>query len=394
MPLSVNQLTKSIFQSDQRLELQLPTFSPEAMNYSVGKALAFPASQNEAMRAFGVPDSALRDFRILSRPCSVVRDVTISALNVLDGASDKSSRDTRLIMTGPTGCGKSYLLLQTVEYAAHSDWIVMYIPRGLHLVDSSKDYAYDARTRTYSQPAYSDQLLRRFLSVNERLIETLKTREHVSLEDAPVPAGSPLSELVKAGVQNPVNAPVVLAVLMDELSHQSTYPVLLAVDDMQAMYGYSLYRDAHYRQIMAQHLAIPRMILEYASGKKAFPRGAVMGAAGTQHTAFKMPLELCEALGLPPPRPAGPYTKRSPETTEFARGLKNFPVSPRMSVSEAASLFEVWMQDKALHTGEVRVNDELRSVPNDELFMSKYAEADGNPRAFVQNGLLATQMTL
>lgn len=86
-----------------------------------------------------------------------------------------------------------------------------------------------------------------------------------------------------------------------------------------------------------------------------------MGAAGTQHTAFKMPLELCEALGLPPPRPAGPYTKRSPETTEFARGLKNFPVSPRMSVSEAASLFEVWMQDKALHTGEVRVNDELRS---------------------------------
>ena len=30
---------------------------------SVGKALAFPTSKNEAMRAFGVPDSILRDVR-------------------------------------------------------------------------------------------------------------------------------------------------------------------------------------------------------------------------------------------------------------------------------------------------------------------------------------------
>ena len=39
----------------------------EVMNSSsVGKALAFPTSQNEAMRAFGVPDSILRDVRPLA----------------------------------------------------------------------------------------------------------------------------------------------------------------------------------------------------------------------------------------------------------------------------------------------------------------------------------------
>ncbi|TFY69289.1 hypothetical protein EVJ58_g499 [Rhodofomes roseus] len=394
-PLPTNQLTKSIFKTGERVELELPTFSPKVMNDdSVGRVLAFPKAKNEAMRAFGVPESALHDFRILSRPCSVVRDVTISTFNVLDAAGQKSSRDTRLMMTGPTGCGKSYLLLQTVEYAAHSDWIVLYIPRGLSLVDSSRDYAYDLRTQTYLQPEFSAQLLRRFLSVNERLTNMLKTREQVPLQGRSVPAGSRLTALVKAGVDDVNNAPVVLSVLIDELSQQSTHPVLLAVDDMQAMYGYSMYRDPHYRQIMAQHLAIPRMILQYASGKKAFPRGAVIGAAGTQHTAFKMPLELCEALGLPPPRSTGPYAKRSSDIVEFARGLQNLPVSPRMSVSEAASLFEVWMQDNALHTGQVRVDDELRSMPNDELFMTKYAEADGNPRAFVRNGLLATQSTI
>lgn len=56
------------------------------------------------------------------------------------------------------------------------------------------------------------------------------------------------------------------------------YPVLLAVDDIQAMYGYSMYRDLHYRQVMAQHLAIPRMILEFASGRKAFVRPTFLNA--------------------------------------------------------------------------------------------------------------------
>ena len=58
------------------------------------------------------------------------------------------------------------------------------------------------------------------------------------------------------------------------MSELRRHPVLLAVDDIQAMYGYSTYRDLHYRQLMAQHLAIPRMILEFASGRKAFVRPA------------------------------------------------------------------------------------------------------------------------
>ena len=73
-----------------------------------------------------------------------------------------------------------------------------------------------------------------------------------------------------------------------------------------------------------------------------------------------MPVELREALGLPEIRPAGPYTKRSPDIVEFARGIKSFPVPSRISVGEAASLFELWMQDKALHSGEIVVDNEFR----------------------------------
>lgn len=92
---------------------------------------------------------------------------------------------------------------------------------GVKLVNSSSLYTYDRRTQTYLQPEYSDQLLRRFLSVNEQLIRDIKTQGAHTLEDGAVPAGTSLANLVKAGAEKPGNAPLVLAALMDELSQQT-----------------------------------------------------------------------------------------------------------------------------------------------------------------------------
>lgn len=47
-------------------------------------------------------------------------------------------------------------------------------------------------------------------------------------------------------------------------------PVLLAIDDLQALYGTSLCRDPEFNHIRALHLSMPRQILEYASGNSAF----------------------------------------------------------------------------------------------------------------------------
>ena len=84
-------------------------------------------------------------------------------------------------------------------------------------------------------------------------------------------------------------------------------------------------------------------------------RGAVFGALSTGNTQFQLPIELREALGLPSDRPIGPYVKRSPPLVEYAQGLQNLPVPPSFSVNEAASIFEVWMQNNALHTREYRL---------------------------------------
>lgn len=46
--------------------------------------------------------------------------------------------------------------------------------------------------------------------------------------------------------------------------------MLLAVDDFQALYCDSTYRDPLFARIKSYHLSMARLLLEYTSGKKAF----------------------------------------------------------------------------------------------------------------------------
>lgn len=48
--------------------------------------------------------------------------------------------------------------------------------------------------------------------------------------------------------------------------------MLLAVDDFQALYCMSLYRDTFFKPVKAYHLSLPRTLLEFANGKRSFVR--------------------------------------------------------------------------------------------------------------------------
>ncbi|KAI0358308.1 hypothetical protein OH77DRAFT_1421633 [Trametes cingulata] len=379
-PMSVNNLTHPVFQSEQRMQLQLPLFRPEAITPTAAtQALAFPQDESKALKAYGLPTNILVDYLLLSKPCSVVREATVTVLDQLDQAAGSSSKDTRVVFTGKPGCGKSYLLLQAVQYAIQKQWISLYIPRAINLVNSSTAYAYDPRTQTYGQPAFAQQLLKRFVDVNEALVRPLTVQESYPFDERSIGSGAPFLDLISVGLEYQHQAPTVLSALLDELAKQTQYPVLLAIDDFQALYCTSAYRDPFFKTIKAYHLTLPRMLLEFASGKRAFARGAVFGALSSQNTVYRPPLELIEALGLEPDRPSNPYVRREAELIEYAQGLKNFPVPERLTVDEAASIFDVWHQVKALH------------IPRgDEMFLAKYTEAGGNAREFVKKGLLQT----
>lgn len=79
-------------------------------------------------------------------------------------------------------------------------------------------------------------------------------------------------------------------------------------------------------------------------------RGAVVGALSASNTTFCAPVELQESLKLDNGT-VGPYTKRSPVLMSYAGGLTKIPVPEALSEPEAASLFDVWMKDKAISRG-------------------------------------------
>jgi Mitochondrial ribosomal death-associated protein 3 len=62
------------------------------------------------------------------------------------------------------------------------------------------------------------------------------------------------------------------ALMYNNFHTQNCYrhPVLLAVDDFQALYSRSNYRDPDFNPIQSHHLSTPRMLLEYAAGLKSF----------------------------------------------------------------------------------------------------------------------------
>ncbi|KAF8141850.1 mitochondrial ribosomal death-associated protein 3-domain-containing protein [Boletus edulis] len=381
LPMPTSQLTHPLFQPDHLSRLTLQPFHPETITPAVvSQALKFPHNDKDPFRIFGLPRNLLVEFRILSAPCSVVRNVTIDVVNRLDTASQASSANHRLVFTGATGCGKSVLLLQALQYCHARDWIVFYFPRAVNLVNSTTTYAYDVRTRLYQQATFAFQTLQRFLTVNSHRLDQLKTTVDVELERrATIPVGTPLSDLVRAGIKERALAPTILMALMEELQKQTEFPVLLAVDDFQAIYCKTKYRDPQFSTIKPYHLSMPRLLLEFASGQRQFARGAVLGALSTTNVEFRLPLELAEALGVPPVSYDGPYIKRSSTLQTYSKGLERVIVPDALTVQEAMEVFDLWSKDNA-----------MPSAPTDELFLSKYSESCGNARDFVWKGLLTS----
>lgn len=68
------------------------------------------------------------------------------------------------------------------------------------------------------------------------------------------------------------------------------------------------------------------------------------------NTTFGAPVELQESLKLGHGT-TSPYIKRSPELVSYAEGLTNVRIPESLAVPEAASVFDVWMKDRAISSG-------------------------------------------
>ncbi|KAF8889525.1 mitochondrial ribosomal death-associated protein 3-domain-containing protein [Gymnopilus junonius] len=360
---------------------------------SVGKILQITPPENDPVRIFGLPRRLHFEYRILTKPYTVVRQVTKDTVSLLTKARKQPSSENRVVLTGRAGCGKSVLMLQAVEHCARDGWVVIYIPRGIKLVDSTSSYIYDLRSQTYLQPGYSFQILQRMLTVNREALQRIQLAEDLVLEKSALPKGTTLEKVIEFTIadkaRNVPQAAQILDAVMRALDVQKDFPVLLAVDEFQALYGKSAYRDPHFQTIQPYHLSVPRLIMEYANGKRSFTRGAVIGSLSLSQTNFVLPVELHDALDLEDldAYPISPFAKRNREMMVYTEGLKKLAVPEKLTLEEAIGVFEVWKGTEVIGTGTASSADNFFY---DEAFLGKYTESGGNARDFVWKGILGS----
>lgn len=284
------------------------------------------------------------------------------------------------MLSGPAGCGKSVTLFQTAEYCAANGWFVIYVPRAIDWVNSTKPFAFDAASQSFMQHTLAQDLLKQIAAFNSEALASLSVPTEITFARTTVAKDAPLRELVAVGCNDPNVATSVLRQTLDILGKQDKVPVLLAVDDFQALYRPSSYRDPQYRHIQALHLSMPRLILEYASGQASFARGAIVGAVSQTNREFPVPVELQDALGQTPLNKASTtWMRRNAEYARAAEGLRPIDVPAQLNAQEAGALVEVWAQSGSLH-----------SDLNDSLFLAKLAETGGNAREFIRRGYLSS----
>jgi small subunit ribosomal protein S29 len=74
---------------------------------------------------------ATGQFDLVKPAALVVREPTVSLLERIDKAITTPSAQSRIVLTGDSGSGKSAVLLQTVSHCLSAGWVVIYVPKGI-----------------------------------------------------------------------------------------------------------------------------------------------------------------------------------------------------------------------------------------------------------------------
>lgn len=362
----------------------LPLLHAESLTpSSAGQNFAFSDATLAAFKSFGLPQELQREFATQPKPRSLVRKQTLDLLDKLDAAS-KGQKGVSVVLDGQRGSGKSMLLAQSIAYALDEGWVVISVPRAVNLIDSSTLYTYNANHKAYLQPGATKQLLEAVLKVNGSSLKQIKTTEAVEVDGGKIDAGTSLDAVIKRAVEDSTSAgtrQTLLELTLKTLASQTERPVLIAVDDAQSLFRTSLYRDPDFIPLESFELGLPRALLSLlTSPSSSLKRGAFISALSTSHTEFLAPPELQIAISEKASSPLvtqaiNAYTKLHPQHLEHARQVVRkaevVDTSKPLSKGEAAAIF-------------AQLKEERRhwSAVNDELFLEKLVESNGNARLF------------
>jgi small subunit ribosomal protein S29 len=130
-------------------------------------------------------------------------------------------------------------------------------------------------------------------------------------------------------------------------------PVLLAIDEAQALFMRSDYRSPQFDYLESYALSLPRLLLDYVSGRKSFNKGAILTAISLSTARHAPPKDIYAAVPNLTKAPViTPYDNVNEHYVEAAKGLEVFNVGDRLDLQEARGILDLCQQRKFVFGGQ------------------------------------------
>ena len=283
-----------------------------------GQMLGIPGpvvDQLRAVEAFKVSQG----WGLFRRPGTLIRKETLAYGKLFDSLNSlPTCQNTRRILVGEKGSGKSMLLLQAMSMAFLKDWIVISIPDGkspfLHVLEhivSNWQLLLTAIDLTnghtsysplpgstpiqYVQKTYLTTFLSSIVRSNNSILANLTlAHTHTLPGNTSLQSNLSLSRLVSLGASDPELAWPIFLALWRELSTPSTSahprpPILLTIDGLGHAMRLSAYLSSSFTPIHAHDLALVSWFMEYLSGAKSLSNGGMILAATSESNHPSVP---------------------------------------------------------------------------------------------------------
>jgi len=202
------------------------------------------------------------EFMGINKNCLMIRNTTIDIIEYLQQAKNDLFSDKYIpkLLDGFPGVGKSAILQQVVYWARKSGWIVLFIKNGGYWVH---DGGYITKSKLmdgcWNQPLLASVSLERIIKAHGVQLSKIPIRNKFILPNFD---GKTLLDLAEYGSTMLEFATDAFVYLKNELSRTYEYPVLIAIDNYNALYNYNQeFRDPESKKYKKEKLHNSKLAL-------------------------------------------------------------------------------------------------------------------------------------